>query len=148
MKKREGDSWMPADAFGRSLSGACLNLLVENIERALEFQHDLLGAVVIYADPDFAVVEGYGMKWMLHADHTYLDHPMHGIATQLAGRGGAIELRLYNADPDRLEALAREKGYTVLQGSMDKPHGLRECYLIDDEGYIWVPSRSLAVESA
>jgi hypothetical protein len=27
----------------------------------------------------------------------------------------------------------------VLAGSMDKPHGLRECMLIDDDGYVWVP---------
>jgi hypothetical protein len=26
-----------------------------------------------------------------------------------------------------------------LSGSMDKPHGLRECMIIDDEGYVWVP---------
>jgi hypothetical protein len=27
----------------------------------------------------------------------------------------------------------------VLAGTMDKPHGLRECILIDDDGYAWVP---------
>ena len=26
-----------------------------------------------------------------------------------------------------------------MAGSMDKPHGLRECPLVDDEGYVWVP---------
>ena len=25
-------------------------------------------------------------------------------------------------------------------GSIDKPHGLRECMVIDDEGYVWIPS--------
>jgi len=26
---------------------------------------------------------------------------------------------------------------------MDKPHGLREAYLIDPDGYIWVPDTPL-----
>ncbi len=27
----------------------------------------------------------------------------------------------------------------VLAGAMDKPHGLREAYILDDSGYLWVP---------
>jgi hypothetical protein len=34
---------------------------------------------------------------------------------------------------------ARAGGWTVLAGSMDKPHGLRECVILDHEGYVWVP---------
>jgi hypothetical protein len=30
-------------------------------------------------------------------------------------------------------------GWTVLAGSIDKPHGLRECIILDDEGYAWLP---------
>jgi hypothetical protein len=26
---------------------------------------------------------------------------------------------------------------------MDKPHGLRECIIIDDDGYVWVPGVAL-----
>ncbi|MFT5111280.1 MAG: hypothetical protein ACI8P9_000592 [Parasphingorhabdus sp.] len=143
MKKREGDSWLPADEFGQSLTGACINLLVADIDSSLKFQRDVLAAHVEYCDADFALMSAYGMRWMLHADHTYQDHPMHGIATQLDGRGGAIELRLYNTDPDSLEKAARERGYTILQGCQDKPHGLRECYLLDNDGFIWVPGRKL-----
>jgi hypothetical protein len=29
---------------------------------------------------------------------------------------------------------------------MDKPHGLRECVLLDDDGYCWVPGVALAPE--
>ena len=32
---------------------------------------------------------------------------------------------------------------SVLDGSMDKPHGLRECYIVDPDGYVWVPSTAL-----
>ncbi len=30
-------------------------------------------------------------------------------------------------------------GYTVLAGAADKPHGLREAYVVDADGYVWVP---------
>ena len=56
------------------------------------------------------------------------------------GRGAGVELRLYGCDPDEAEARARQLGFTVLAGAMDKPHGLRECVILDDEGYAWVPS--------
>jgi len=26
-----------------------------------------------------------------------------------------------------------------LAGALDKPHGLREAYIIDQDGYLWVP---------
>ncbi|GJL80652.1 MAG: hypothetical protein DHS20C01_02860 [marine bacterium B5-7] len=139
MKKRTGDPWMSADDFGRSLTGVGFNLLVANVERAIEFQRNVLGVTVIYQDTDFAVVENDAGLYMLHADHTYRDHPMVGIATNAEGRGAGIELRLYNLDPDTVEARANDAGYTILAGSADKPHGLRESYIIDDDGYVWVP---------
>jgi hypothetical protein len=54
-----------------------------------------------------------------------------------------IEIRLYGADPDHAEAQARELGHVVLAGSMDKPHGLRECHIVGPGGYIFVPSRAI-----
>ena len=50
-----------------------------------------------------------------------------------------MELRLHGRDPDAAEARARELGYTVLAGALDKPHGLREAYIVDGDGYLWVP---------
>jgi len=26
---------------------------------------------------------------------------------------------------------------------MDKPHGLRECIILDDDGYAWVPGKAI-----
>lgn len=143
MKLREGESWMPADEYGRGLAGFGVNLLVPDVGRALEFQTRVLGAVVVYSDPDFAALEHDGAQWMLHADHAYLDHPLYGVAAGAEGRGAGVELRVYGCDPDAAERRARDLGYTVLAGSMDKPHGLRECYLIDDDGYVWTPSRAI-----
>ena len=45
---------------------------------------------------------------------------------------------------DVAEAKARELGFTVLAGSIDKPHGLRECVILDDDGYAWVPAVAIA----
>ena len=47
MKLREGESWMPADEYGRSLTGFGVNLLVPEIERALRFQTAVLEAEIV-----------------------------------------------------------------------------------------------------
>lgn len=139
MKKRDGDAWMSPGDYGRSLNGIGFNLLYPDLERAVAFQRDVLRADIVYADPDFVAVKGFGSSWMLHADHTYDDHPLSGIARGLEGRGGSVELRVYGCDPDAAELAARDLGFTVLAGAMDKPHGIREAFIIDDAGYIWVP---------
>jgi hypothetical protein len=51
-----------------------------------------------------------------------------------------VELRLYGVDPDQAEAAARRRDAVVLAGAADKEHGLREAYIVDDDGYVWVPS--------
>ena len=62
----------------------------------------------------------------------------------VALRGAGVELRLYDLDPDAAEARARAAGYHVLQVAANKPHGLRECYLVDPDGYVWVPGIGIA----
>jgi len=139
MKLRDGEPWMAAAEYGKSLRGLGLNLLVHDVARAIRFQRAVLGAEVVYSDPDFAVLRACGGEWMLHADHAYLDHPMHGIAATAEGRGAGLELRLHGRDPDAATAAARKAGYTVLAAAADKPHGLREAHIIDEDGYVWVP---------
>jgi len=139
--KRTGTPWMPAGEYGRALQGLGVNLLVRDVAASAEFARTVLGAEPIYADADFAVLR-YGVaEWMLHADHTYEDNPLHGFVAGLEGRGAGIELRLHNCDPDRAEAAARAGDHTVLAGAADKPHGLREAYILDPDGYCWVPDR-------
>ena len=141
-KLRDGDPWMTAADYGRSLKGLSINLLVQNIDRAIEYQTNVLGADVVYADPDFAVLKGYGAEWILHADHTYSDHPLHGFLGEKLGRGVGVELRLHGCDPDVAQEKARDRGEVVLADAMSKPHGLREAYLVDPDGYLWVPDVS------
>ena len=146
MKKRGPDQtpWMAADTYGRSIRpGIGVNLLVEDVARGLQFAKSVLGATVTYADVDFAVLRCVGAEWMLHADHTYRDNPVGGLVRDVVGRGAGVELRLYGVDPDTAEKAAREGGYTVLAGALDKPHGLREAIILDDDGYCWIPGTAL-----
>lgn len=139
---------MPADQYGKSLCGLGVNLLVPSIDAERAFQLQVLGGEEVYSDPDFAVYRGYGAEWMLHADHTYADHPLHGSLRDEMPRGIGVEIRLYGRDPDVAEAAARELDLVVLAGAMDKPHGLRESFLISPSGYLWVPSVALDGDDA
>jgi uncharacterized glyoxalase superfamily protein PhnB len=147
MKKRSPDQipWMSPPDYGRSLRpGLGVNLLVRDVAGSVRFATEALGATATYADNDVAVLRLVGAEWMLHADHTYRDNPLSGIVDGAEARGVGIELRLYGVDPDAAEERARAGGWTVLSGAIDKPHGLREAILIDDEGYVWIPSVPLA----
>ena len=110
MKLRTTDPWMPAPEYARSLHGLRVNLIVASIERSLRFQREVLGAEVVYSDPDFAVLRGPGDpahrgEWMLHADRTYERYPLRSSMQEGTQRGIGIE---------------------------------REAYLLDTDGYCWV----------
>ena len=139
---------MSASQYGRSLRGLTVNLIVRNMVRMLEFQRLVLEAEIVYENPDFAVFEGYGAQWMAHADHTYDHNPLEALLPLNQPRGGLVELRIHGCDPDRAEQQARQRGSQVVQAAADKPHGLREAYLRDAEGYLWVPDRSIATASS
>jgi hypothetical protein len=140
--KRTGQPWMRAEDFGHSLPrGIGINLLVAEIAPAEKFLRVVFGARTVYSDEDFAAIELLGSIIMLHADHSYIDHEMSGVIQGVEARGAGVEIRLYDADPDQAEALAREHGHIVLAASIDKPHGLRECHIVGPDGYVFVPSR-------
>ncbi|HSS63248.1 MAG TPA: hypothetical protein VLS27_02360 [Gammaproteobacteria bacterium] len=138
-KRRLGDPWMPAPEYGRSLTGFGVNLLVRSIEDALSFQTEVLGAGVVYHDADIAVLRFESAEWMLHAYHTYDAHPLYPVISGDAPKGVGVELRLHGRDPDAAESAARRLGFTVVETTKDKPHGLRECVIRDQDGYFWVP---------
>ncbi len=139
MKLRTTEPWMASADYGPALRGLTINLLVRDMGAALPFHREVLDARVVYADPDFAVLRRGEAEWMLHADHAYRDHPLHGSLGPELARGVGAELRLHGRDPDAAEAAARRLGYDVLDGATDKPHGLREAYILDADGYLWVP---------
>ncbi len=136
-----------ADAFGRSLEGFGVNLLVSDVPRCCDFLSAVLEFEVLRQSVDFAILRHREMICQLHADHTYHANPLPSLVPEAGPRGGGAELRLYHLDPDAAEARARAAGSVVLQPTADKPHGLRECYLLDPDGYCWVPSAPIAVDA-
>ena len=131
---------MPAPELGRSFRpGLGINLLMRDVETGVRFAKNVLGAIILHADADFAAVKFGESLWMLHHDRTYHGNVVRGLVEGVEGRGAGVEIRLYGCSPDEAEARARAGGFTVLAGSIDKPHGLRECVILDQEGYAWVP---------
>lgn len=143
-KKRTGDPWMPAPQFSAGLRGLGVNLLVRDIDRSLVFHRRVLDASVLYSDPDIAVLTRDDAQWILHAWHTYDDHPLHERIVSRPSHAVGAELRLYGRDPDDAERVARELGCEIAQASADKAHGLRECFIFDFDGYLWVPGVAMA----
>ena len=144
MKLRKNDPWMSAAEYGRGLRGLTINLLVRDVAAALRFQLEVLGAQAIYSDPDFAVLQHGEAEWMLHADHTYDKHALYPKLKGQAARGIGAELRLHGCDPDSAVGEAKRLGYKVLSEPKDMGHGVREAFIIDQEGYVWVPDMPLS----
>ncbi len=128
---------MPADDYGRSLPVFTVNLLVADVARAVAFYREVLQAEVRYADADFGALKVGSLDFMLHADHTYEGHPWHGLLTGGRERGLGAELRLFGVDPDLAEQRARKVRAVILQPATDKPHGWREAWVQDPDGYVW-----------
>jgi len=136
-KRRTGEPWMPAAAYGRMLTGLTANLLVRDVGVSLPFYTEVLGLTCLYSDPDFAALEGEGVRLMLHADHTYDRMPIAPWLAEDGRRGTGVELRILGLDPDQTEERARRLGYAVLVPSRAFAHGWRECYVQDRDGYVF-----------
>ena len=140
MKLRKKYPWKSASEYSKDLSGLTINLLVEDIRHSLHFLQKIIKTEIIYQDPDFAAIEGFGSIWCIHSYHTYGTHPFLYFIKSSKSKGLGIELRVIGCDPDRAEERARKENYIILSNSMNKPHGLRECYILDNNGFCWMPS--------
>jgi len=143
-KRHTGQSWMPAEDYGRTLPLFTVNLLVSDVVKSIEFYTKVLGAKVVYADCDFTALRVRDLEFMLHADHAYDHHPWHSELTGGERRGLGAELRLFHIDPDEVERRARDFGATILQTCQEKPHGWRDVIVADPDGYAWavgIPTR-------
>lgn len=128
------------DQVGRALEGFGINLLVSSVDRTVKFLQTVFDFEVVSATSDYALLVFRQRYYQLHADHTYAENPLPSLVPESGPRGGGIELRLFEVDPDQSEARAVANDYVVLMKTADKPHGLRECFLLDPDGYCWVPS--------
>ena len=132
-----------ADAFGASLRGIGLNLLTRDVRRLADQLTRIFGMTAHRVSDDFAIMRYGDQVFQLHSDGTYAANPLLGLLPENPPRGAGLEIRLYDTDPDASHDKAEAAGFTVLQPPTDKPHGLRECYLLCADGYAWVPSRPL-----
>ena len=153
---------MDAAEVGRALRGFGLNLLCRQVIPLAESIASVLEMRVIRANDDYAIIAGpqvaKSLIIQLHADATYHANPLPsllpepepepkpkpGAGAGAAARGAGAEFRVFDMDPDAAARRAELAGWYVLQPPTDKPHGLRECYLLDLEGYCWVPGSVIA----
>ncbi|MEX0300811.1 MAG: VOC family protein [Leisingera sp.] len=129
------------DSLGRSLRGIGLNILVRDVLAEIAFLETVFGVKGHQVTKDFAIVTYGSQVFQLHSDGTYAENPLLNLLQENPPRGAGIEIRLYDTDPDEAAARAAAEGFTILQEPTDKPHGLREAYILCENGYAWVPSR-------
>ncbi len=132
-----------AEDFGAGLSGLGINILVRDVLATCRFLETVFELTCHRKSADFAIVSYGDQVFQLHSDGTYHSNPYLGLLPENPPRGAGVELRLYDTDPDTAVERANAFGATVLQDPTDKPHGLRECYILCDDGYAWVASRPL-----
>ncbi|WP_299846261.1 glyoxalase [uncultured Roseovarius sp.] len=132
-----------AEAFGASLTGMGLNLLVRDVRVEVTFLTKVFGMEAFQPTQDFAIMRYHDQVMQLHSDGTYHSNPLLGLLPEAGARGAGAEIRLYQTDPDDAAARAEAIGAHILQPPTDKPHGLREVYILCDNGYAWVASRPL-----
>lgn len=133
-------SQLSAAQMGHLLEGFGINLLVKRVSVTAQFLHKVFDFEILRQSADYAVLRHRQQLYQLHADATYANNPLLALLPEAAVRGAGVELRLYQVNPDQAERRACQHGYEVLQPTTDKPHGLRECFLLDPDGYCWVPS--------
>jgi len=136
MKKRVGDSWIPAAAYGALLPQFTVNLLVRDMERALDFYRKVLLAHVHYSDPDFAAVRILSTEMMLHTYHAYDQNPWWPRLNDGTTRGLGVELRLLGMNPEEVAERARPFN-AVFKEVSARGQGWREVLIRDPDGYVW-----------
>ena len=145
---------MDAAEVGRTLRGFELNLLCRQEIPLAESIASVLEMRVIRANDDYAIIAGpqvaKSLIIQLHADTTYHANPLPsllpepGVGAGAGARGAGVESQLFDMDPDAVARRAEVAGWYILQPPTDKPHRLGECYLLDLEGYCWVPGSVIA----
>lgn len=129
------------EEFGASLRGIGFNIIVSDVKRTTQFLIDVFDMTAFRISNDFAIIRHQDHIFQLHGDGAYHSNPLLSLIPENPPRGGGIEIQIYNADPDLAAEKAIKAGGHVLQQPTDKPHGLRECYILCTDGYAWVPSR-------
>lgn len=136
---------VPARDFGHALRMITVNLLCRDVAAEVAFLTTVFGMQAHRQSLDFAILLHAGQPLQLHSDAAYSSHPLPSLLPESGPRGGGIEIRLHEADPDecaqRFEEVA---GGLILQAPTDKTaHGLREAVILSPSGYAFIPSRRI-----
>lgn len=131
--------------FGRSLRGLGINLLVRDVLSTQQFLTAVFGMRSARVSADFAMMLYGEQLFQLHADSTYHSHPLPSLLPENGARGAGLAICLFDTDPDTAIELAGKNAHesTILEMPSNKPHGLRECTILCENGYAWVASRPL-----
>ena len=132
-----------AGDFGKSLRGIGIKLLVRDVVEQCRFLEAVFLVKTHQVSADFAIVTYGDQVFQLHSDGTYHSNPLQGLLPDNPPRGAGIEIRFYDTDPEEAVKRAKALDAVILQEPTDKPHGLREAYILCENGYAWVPSRPL-----
>ena len=126
-------------------SGLSVNLLVCDIAAAVAFQQDVLLTKVLYHDPDFAAICGFGGQWCLHADHTYDDHPLVGMMRTTEPSVAAVRALRFVCTA-AIQMMPRpghwQRAIPYWPVPPTRPTGCAKL-LLDADGYCWVPGVAL-----
>lgn len=117
-------------------NGLAVRLLVRDLENAVLFQREVLGARVESVGDGEALVHGANGTWRLCADRAEPVGALRDIVAFVVRRGAGVELRVKVADPAACEVRARELGFGVLTALRDVG-GASETQLVDGDGYVW-----------
>lgn len=126
-------------AFGRSLTGIGVNLLVRDVAAMAGFAGDVLGLGVHRLSDDFCLLSHGEALIQVHRDGTFGDHPVLGLVPE-GVRGGGVQLYLFGIDPDVAARRAEAAGAVVIEPPAEKPHGLRECTILGPDGHAFSPA--------
>jgi len=136
---------VPAQDFGHSLRMISVNLLCRDVTSEVAFLTTVFGMQARRQSRDFAILLHAGQPLQLHSDAAYANHPLPSLLPESGPRGGGVEIRLHEADPDACaQRLNAAIGGTLLQPPTDKTaHGLREAVILSPSGYAFIPSRRI-----
>ena len=121
-----------------------MNLLCRDVVAEAAFLTAVFGMQAHRVSADFAIMLHAGQPVQLHSDGAYASHPLPSLLPEAGPRGGGIEIRLHEADPDLAAERAEAAGGVVLREPKDAvAHGLREAVILSPSGYAFVPSRRI-----
>lgn len=135
---------VPAETFGHSLRAISVNLLCRDVAAEVAFLTTVFEMQAHRVSRDFAILLHAGQPMQLHSDAAYANHPLPSLLPEAGPRGGGVEIRLHEADPDQACVRAGAAGFVILQTATTKsPHGLREAVILSPSGYAFIPSRRI-----